>query len=238
MPWLLAIAAVGLALSQSLAESVRLPGLCGSLALAAVGHEALLDASLTSPVSMAGSWFVMLVAMMPPVLVQPVMHIRHRSPARRRLRALGLFAAGYGAVWMTAGLLLVPAGVVLRIVAPATAAPALALLLALAWSGSPAGQAARNRCHRLYRIAPFGRPADRDAFGHGILTGTFCAAACWPWMLLPMVTEGWHLPVMVSVAVILVVERAAPGAPAAWRTPPIVRRLATLASPQKVVGTW
>lgn len=238
LPWLLAIAAAGLILSASLADSVRLPALCGSLSLAAIGHQALLEVSITSPGLLAASWLVMLVAMMPPVLVQPVMHIRHRSPARRRWRALGLFAAGYAGIWMAAGLLLVPAGVLLRIVAPAAAAPVAALLLALAWSGSPAGQAARNRCHRLYRIAPFGRPADRDALRHGLLTGTFCAAACWPWMLLPMVVDGWHMAAMIVVAMILIAERAAPGARVAWRIPPVFQMLAALGRPQKVVGSW
>jgi predicted metal-binding membrane protein len=238
MPWLLAISAAGLALSLSLAASVRLPALHASLGLSAVGHHASPEASLASPGSMATSWFVMLVAMMPPLLVQPVMHIRHRSPARRRWRALGLFAAGYAGLWMATGLLLVPAGGLLRSSAPGPAGPALALLIALAWSASPLGQAARNGCHRLYRIAPFGRPADRDALRHGFLTGTFCAATCWPWMLLPMVAEGWHMAAMLAVAIILIAERAAPGARAAWRIPPGFAMLAALGRSQKVVGSW
>jgi len=37
---------------------------------------------------------------------------------------------------------------------------------------------------------------------------------------------------------ILIAERAAPGARVAWRTPPVFQMLAALGRPQKVVGSW
>ena len=58
------------------------------------------------PRSLAVGWALMLTAMMLPLLVAPVRHVRDRSFAWRRPRAIALFVAGYGAIWMTAGALL------------------------------------------------------------------------------------------------------------------------------------
>src|SRR4029077_18091748 len=55
---------------------------------------------LNSPVQLASGWALMVAAMMSPLLVAPIRHIRERSVARRRTRAVLLFAAGYGLMWM------------------------------------------------------------------------------------------------------------------------------------------
>src|SRR5947209_5014128 len=48
------------------------------------------------------SWALMLIAMMAPVLIPPLWHVRLRSFAARRWRSMSLFVAAYAAVWMTA----------------------------------------------------------------------------------------------------------------------------------------
>ena len=51
----------------------------------------------------ASGWLPML-AVMTPLIVAPLRHVRERSFAHRRVRAMVLFVIGYGAVWMIAGL--------------------------------------------------------------------------------------------------------------------------------------
>ena len=69
--------------------------------------------------SLAAGWVLMLVAMMSPVLIPPVRHIRLRSFAHRRARSIVLFVAGYGAMWMAAGVMLLGLVMEARLVAPA-----------------------------------------------------------------------------------------------------------------------
>src|SRR5437764_4552921 len=54
--------------------------------------------------SMTTSWALMLIAMMSPVLIPPLCHIRLRSFRRRRARSTVLFVIGYGGIWMLFGL--------------------------------------------------------------------------------------------------------------------------------------
>ena len=55
------------------------------------------------PASLAAGWVLMLVAMMSPVLISPVGHLRVRSFAYRRARAITLFVAAYAAIWIVLG---------------------------------------------------------------------------------------------------------------------------------------
>src|ERR1700689_3519407 len=57
----------------------------------------------SSPEKLASGWALMLAAMMPPIVVAPLRHVRDRSFASRRARATLLFVAGYASVWMVAG---------------------------------------------------------------------------------------------------------------------------------------
>jgi predicted metal-binding membrane protein len=235
-PWLAGLALAGLLATAFLAEGpVSLPGICGSLSLAITLDAALLAARLLSPGALLFAWLLMLVAMMPPLLVQPVVHIWHSSLAARRSRALALFAFGYASVWVAAGGLLIPGAVMLRIAAPGGGA-AVAVAIAIVWSCSPAAQAARNRCHRVYRLAPFGLVADRDCLGHGARTGLACAAACWPWMLVPMTIHSFHVGTMLVAALVLFAERLAPSRPPRWQWPPALEVLGGLLRAQKVFG--
>src|SRR5689334_21239144 len=54
--------------------------------------------------SLLSGWLLMLAAMMPPLVAGPLRHVRERSFASRRVRAMSLFVIGYAAVWMIAGM--------------------------------------------------------------------------------------------------------------------------------------
>src|SRR5262249_60777893 len=49
------------------------------------------------------AWCAMLLAMMPPLLREPLAHLRRRSLVRRRGRGITPLVAGYGAGWLAGG---------------------------------------------------------------------------------------------------------------------------------------
>jgi len=182
--------------------------------------------------ALAGSWLLMLVAMMAPLLQHPLLHIWQRSLARRRLSAVALFLLGYVMIWSVAGAVLAVIAARLAGTQPAGgwAAFAGALAIALLWQISPAKQVCLNRCHRQLALAAFGRRADLDALQYGLVHGVWCVGACWALMLLPLVAGSWHLPAMAVITVVLIAERTrAPQRPH-WRLPGL--RLPGLRIPQ------
>jgi predicted metal-binding membrane protein len=200
--------------------SSRIPGFCGTLSQKAFTSMASILAQLVSPSAIVIAWVIMLVAMMPPLLIDPIGHVCHSSFAARRPRAVTMFVIGYGLVWMAVGLLLLPMALMLRILVSETQAGIATLALAIVWSCTPAAQVARNLCHSLRRISAFGLAADRDCFVQGLAIGLPCVAACWPWMLVPMVIGSAHLAVMLVVTILLFLERIAPPQPPVWQWPP------------------
>jgi predicted metal-binding membrane protein len=164
------------------------------------------------------SWIVMVVAMMSPLLAQPIVQLRLRSLTRRRRRAVALFVAGYLAIWIVAGFALVTASAAIARLAEYLGWPALVITLTIAaiWQAAPLRQSALNRCHRPPDLSAFGLAADLDCFGFGLTHGVWCVVTCAPWMLLPLTTPAFHLPLMLMISIALLLERIAPARPAAW----------------------
>lgn len=175
-------------------------------------------------------WLIMLVAMMSPLLADPIRHLWVRSLPRRRWIAIVLFLTAYVAIWMLAGVLLMLSTILLRILAGNgwLAAPGLALALAIAWQSSPWKQACLNHCHWTPRLSPFGLAADRDCLRYGMVNGFWCVGACWALMLLPLAAVHPYLTLMSATTLILVVERYRPARPARWRVPLFERFLEKL----------
>ncbi len=237
LPGLLLLAIIGLAATAALGETVNVPGLCGTIGAEAVAAGTLISLRMVPVETLALAWGLMVLAMMPPLLALPVAHVRHATLPSRRGRALAAFAAGYGAVWLTAGLVLLPLAIAARTgLSDAIAMPAAAGA-ALLWSASPAAQAARNRCHRLLRIGASGLSADRDCLRQGLVTGLACCAACWPWMLVPTAVASGHVVAMALVTVLIFLERLCPPERPRWRTPPVITVLAALRRPRKAIGS-
>lgn len=184
--------------------------------------------ALQPPMTLIGGWLVMLVAMMAPVLAEPLHDLWARSLPRRRLRSLVLFVAGYVLVWMLAGGVLQATALVLAAMF-AGAAPGWLSLLTVAivaiWQSTPWKQACLNRCHGRPRLSAFGLPADRDSLGYGLRTGAWCIGACWALMLAPLLDRSLHLPWMALAAVVIIGERLAPARSPRWHLPsPRLRR--------------
>jgi len=188
---------------------LNLPAYCGASArFVAPGWAGLeLALVLNPPGGLAAAWLVMLLAMMPPMLDRPLGSLLDRG-ARRRPRAAGLFLLGYGAVWMSAGAMLILLAICLRALLPGPGAPILALLSAAVWQVSPWKQHCLNRCRGL--------AADRDALRFGLAHGGWCVGACWALMALPLTIESGHYAVMALVTLFLAGERHRRPRPPAW----------------------
>jgi predicted metal-binding membrane protein len=168
--------------------------------------------------SAASGWMVMMVAMMAPMTLRALYHIRISSFADRRWRSSALFLTGYGLVWMVAGGVLKAVESAARQLAPHAYGPAVAVgLIACIWQASPIKQRCLNRCHSHRSLAAFGGAADWDALLMGLDHGFWCAGSCWALMLFPMLLPQGHLVAMAAVTVLMVCERLDPPSPSAWR---------------------
>jgi predicted metal-binding membrane protein len=223
-PQLLAVSLLGWIALAGFEQSLMLPGLCSAAAGSWLdqggrGIEAAL--AVNPPPTLIVSWLTMLLAMMPPLLQQPVAHLWDRSFACRRPRAIAMFVVGYGAIWMAAGLSLLIAAIIVGVIGKAVALPAaiVAVAVALAWQSTPLKQICLNRCHRLPRLSAFGIAADRDCLRYGVGNGVWCVGTCWALMLIPLVANGMHVAIMATVAVLTFAERRAPARPPRWRLP-------------------
>jgi hypothetical protein len=90
---------------------------------------------------------LMMLAMMGPLTAGPMYHLWHRSLARHRLRAIGLFWLAYIAIRSLVGVLFAVAAANASRIGNAVLL-VLTVLIALAWQLSPAKAAAlrRSRC--------------------------------------------------------------------------------------------
>lgn len=217
--WLVALGAASLIAWSTLVAGTSntvLPDFCAALAPLSASLDLAL--ALNSPAQLAAAWALMIAAMMAPLIVAPLRHVRNRSFASRRARASLLFAGGYFAVWMLAGAGLQGVALVERSMMPdSVLCFAVAASAAVVWQISPAKQWFLNRCHREPELAAFGAAADRDVLAYGASNGAACGGACWALMLLPLVAAQFHLAAMSAVALFVFAERLEGPAPLAWR---------------------
>jgi predicted metal-binding membrane protein len=202
-------------------SGLALPTFCSAETSGAIPLSVSFDLALllNSPAKLAAGWALMITAMMSPLLIAPLRHVREQSVAKRRAQAMLLFAAGYMAVWMAAGLALQPAALVARLAEPAPlVCLGCAAAMALLWQISPAKRWCLKRCHRRPHLAAFGAAAHRDAFGYGLVNGAACVGACWALMLVPLLLVRAHLPAMVAVTLFILAERLG-RKPLAWQCP-------------------
>lgn len=174
--------------------------------------------AMNSPGALAAGWALMLVAMMSPLLIPPIWYIRIRSFTHRRARSVLLFVAGYGAVWMTVGAVLLMMALAINYFAPQSYLPAIGVaLIALVWQFSPVKQRCLNRCHAHTALAAFGTAADVAALRFGTSHGIWCVGSCWALMLFPMLLPQGPLLAMAVVTVLIFSERLEQPRPPSWR---------------------
>ena len=205
-------------------SAVSLPAFCSAQGSVQGWNAAPLSVSLAaallfnSPGQLATGWALMVLAMMLPLAIAPLWHVRERSFARRRGRSTALFVAGFVAVWMLAGVILQTIALLARLMVPEPVACfGLAAAAALLWQLSPAKQWFLNRCHQRPPLAAFGFAADLDAFGFGVRNGAVCAGACWALMLAMLLIGQGQLPAMIAVTLFSFAETLDDPAPLNWR---------------------
>jgi predicted metal-binding membrane protein len=173
------------------------------------------------PITLAFGWITMLVAMMGPLLAAPLHHVRARSFAARRPRAITLFLTGYAAVWIIAGAVLLPLALSVRpLVAESSLSAAVITGLAILWQCSPARQRCLNAGHRHPPLRATGVAANLDVLRFGSTHGLWCVGACWVLMTLPLLLPGGHAVAMTAMGGIslwLAGERMESPAPLEWR---------------------
>ena len=128
-------------------------------------------------------WVLMVVAMMLPVVAPQVRTVALRSLWTRRQRSAGAFLAGYVAVWVAAGAVLLAPLVALDVYPLGPAWLVGILLVAAGWQVSPPRRRLLRRCASLRLGAADGRAADLDCARAGLRSGVRCLATCGPLML-------------------------------------------------------
>ena len=229
--WLLLLSALGwLCLLANVAD------FHGAMAMedAAMPPSPAMVLAINPPAMLAAGWALMLVAMMAPVLIPDIRHIRLLSLKRHRAWFTAFFVAGYAAVWTALGSILMAVGLWLGMLMPGSYLPAITVsALALVWQMSPLKQRSLNRCHALPEMPAFGKAAAAAALRSGMVRGLWCAASCWLLMLLPLVLHQHHLAVMAAITVVILGERLEQPVTPAWRLrgPARLTRLVTMRSP-------
>jgi predicted metal-binding membrane protein len=150
-------------------------------------------------------WAVMVAAMMLPGTLPAVRHVAANSLCWRRGRAVALFLAVYGALWLGAGVALLAVATVAG--RRTDAALAGALLLAAGWQLTRAKRRAVRDCHRSSPLPPRGRPATRGVIRFGLLYGGSCVRSCWALMLVMAVASSAPLAWMAVLTVATSIEK-------------------------------
>jgi hypothetical protein len=148
---------------------------------------------------------LMMLAMKGPLTAEPMHHLWHRSLARHRLRAIGLFWLTCIALWSLVGVLFALAaanasriGNVVLLV--------LTLLIALAWQLSPAKATALRRCHLRPPLAVFGVRALLDPPWFALRLTAWCVASCWAVMVAALAAQNATpglVPMLIASAIIV-----------------------------------
>ena len=180
-------------------------------------HHAVVDAGLpashashASTENVAGlliGWALMLTAMMAPLLIPALRHVRARSLRSRRWRVVSLVTVAHAAVWTVGGIVLLAVASALRsVTGHADLTVLLGLVAALSWQLSPLKQYCLNRHCAHPPISSFGSAADRDALRFGATHAAWCLGSCWALMLVSLLAPAWHVAVMLVVSVWMWVE--------------------------------
>lgn len=164
-----------------------------------------------SPIDLAISWTLMVIAMMLPTLSGAITQIHLSSCTHLKVRAILLSISGYLACWILAGVALFGAALSLRLMLLGNQLPfLLSVALAVFWHLTPWKQMALNKCHSRPTISAFTPTIWRDSLQIGFSRGLACIINCWALMLLALLVPTHHFLVMIIIAVWLWAERAEP----------------------------
>jgi predicted metal-binding membrane protein len=150
---------------------------------------------LFAPAQIGAAWLLMLVAMMTPLLADPLQHLRRRKPA------ILVFLACYFGIWLSMAPILTGIALLLVVADGLAGMPAglSAVILALAWQATPWKRTCLECCRQ--------HPEPISELRYGIAQGGWCVGACWALMLVPLAAGPAHLPAMALASAIMIGER-------------------------------
>lgn len=206
---IVALSAAAWALVIGIDNLLLIPALCASHSVADWSNPDILlvAASINGSTATIFYWLAMLLAMMTPLLWQPLVHVWECSLTERRVRAICLFISGYLGVWTAAMAALTLLAIELRLATGSHADLLIALGFAAVWQITPAKTRFLRRCHALRPLPAFGFAADLASFRFGMRLARPCVMACWAIMLLPLVTDVGHTAMMALAALFMLSER-------------------------------
>ena len=184
--------------------SLCLVALAWGLLVAQVGaHSGHMHHEMPFPVEFL-NWCLMVVAMMVPLMLEPLRWVAFQSFHRRRHRAMLLFLLGFLVPWLMVGL------VAAWLRTPDWSQnPLLAsgmFGLAALWVLVPLRARALVVCHLTVPLAPSGWQADRDCLRFSLRQGSSCVVTCSILMLACSLT-GHNLLAMLGGAGLGALER-------------------------------
>lgn len=153
-------------------------------------------------------WLVMIVAMMFPMVRDPIRHTAARSLWRRRHRAISGFLMGYLGPWMIFGIVVsvIVSGLEMETWLRPAVGAALGFGAAVLWQVTQAKRRAILACHRTMPITPAGWRADLDCLRYGWRVGSSCLVSCWA-LMLACLLAGHSLPAMIFATTVGWTER-------------------------------
>lgn len=157
-------------------------------------------------------WILMVIAMMFPLLNEPVRHVAFSVRRKDRNAGILVFLTGYTITWAMAGLLFFAAQFFLNRVAVAQTPLVNAIIMAsgfilaavLSWL--PVRPVLLARCRLTIPISIHGFSLYRDSLQYGLQMGLICLAICWAPMAALLLTHH-NLILMYAVTIVLFYER-------------------------------
>lgn len=212
---LLVVALAGWILLFASAHQLILPGFCSAVAGSLLTHylHGITATLVINPTTdLALLWVAILLTTMPLLLTEHITPSQDQNLARRQYRAIGLFIAGYGTVWMAVGAGLMTMAIAINMIADANGVQTIipALGIALLWQFTPSKQACLRRSCGETRSSIFAFDTDIEYLRYGLTNAMWCAGASWAMLLIPLTAEGMYAPATAIVAALAFYERLEP----------------------------
>ncbi len=149
------------------------------------------------------NWCLMVVAMMVPIMLDPLRWVAFQSFRHRRHRAILLFLIGFLLPWMSVGVVVAWLPALDWGHNPLLASGLFAL--AALWVLIPVRRQALVFCHLRIPLAPSGWAADRDCLRFSLIVGASCIATC-GFLMLACAVTGHNLIAMLGGTVLGALE--------------------------------
>ncbi|MCU4491373.1 DUF2182 domain-containing protein [Acinetobacter guillouiae] len=162
-------------------------------------------------------WFLMLIAMMLPLLFLSVEDVHKKNFKRKRKLSLILFFIGYMFFWTLIGILLsILTHYLNELLNNQIILACLIIVVLVLWQITPYKKISLNRCHLPANINPFGLQSGIDNFKFGIKKAWYCVGACWPFMWLCIAWMEPMMYIMPLFTLFLLVEQIQPKRREIW----------------------